>query len=56
MTVTIRIERADGQFTVAQTEVPDEPPAPGSYELGAVAGEISGGFVTAYQRCAELPR
>jgi hypothetical protein len=55
MKVTIKIERADGQFTVAQTSVPDVPAPLGTMELGDVVRKISNGFLQSYLDCARLP-
>ena len=54
MTVTIRIERADGQFTVAQTDIPEVPPDE-AWAQQALERKILAGFVESYRRCADLP-
>ena len=55
VTVTIRCEREDGQFTVAQTTVPDDLKVAG-HELQYSAERIvSEGFVEAYKRLMGLP-
>ena len=53
MKVTIRCERADGQFTVAQTDVPDQPPATGPQQ-NDLEDKILAGFIRAYRDCSEL--
>lgn len=50
MKVTIKVERTDGQFTIAQTEVPDNP----GVSRVAIADKIRNGFLDAYQRALDL--
>lgn len=55
ITVTIRCERNDGQFTIAQTTVPAGLNT-ASRELQATAERIAAdGFAEAYVRLAGLP-
>jgi hypothetical protein len=54
MKLTIRIERGDGQFTVAQAEIPEEPPR-SLVEVRMLEQKVLGGFGDAYRRCADLP-
>ena len=59
-TVTVRIERPDGQFITATRTVPDNLLAPGAGADEGIAQdwavrEIGSAFVAAYRRAAELP-
>jgi hypothetical protein len=56
MKVTIKCERADGQFALAVTDVPDDLLYADISQQDAAEEKIKGGFVDTYRRAAELPR
>src|SRR5581483_12002015 len=55
--VTIRIDRPDGQFVTSVTTVPADLMTRPDPDLAQemAAGKITGGFIAAYRRAAELP-
>ena len=56
VTVTIRCERDDGQFTIAQTTVPANLQAAGGASQSGAERKIAEGFVVAYRQLMDLPR